>query len=137
MFSCIAVNTGTLDEDSKRASLDPDYATLKASQQSHTHLHHTHMDNSVSSNGTSVTGFTVSQYEMSAASRQFSSSLVYYEVGPTCTMDETKEPQDYALPVASKHPTIDSQPYEVPVDSLHHNQSTEVKISALKSRTIP
>lgn len=122
------MNTEALDEDSKRASLDPDYATLKANQ-SHTHLHltkgavlngHSHMDNSVSSNGTSETGFKVSQFEMSAASRQFDSSVVYYEVGPTSTTDETRVPQDYALP-------IESRPYEVPVNSLHPNHSTEVR----------
>lgn len=115
-----AVANGTLEEDSKRASMDPDYATLKANQQGHTHNGRlllnrpTQEENSISSNGNSV---NIPQYEMFGASQKMnSSSLIYQEVGPISATDEVKEPQDYALPVTPTHSTID---YEIPVASDH------------------
>lgn len=113
------MNTGTLEEDSKKAPADPDYATLKANMR---HIAPTFYPNGLPLSGNAAAhlpNFHISQHEHLDASQQFSSSLVYYEVGPTLT-DEIREPQDYALPVASStHSLVESQPYEVPVASLH------------------
>lgn len=58
-------------------------------------------------------------------SRAAAGSVVYYEVEPTRT-EESREPQEYALPVASSRATTSSQPYEVPIQSLSNSFSVQV-----------
>ena len=52
-------------------------------------------------------------------------SAVYYEVKPN-QFKESREPQDYALPVASGRSTLESQPYEVPVQCQSNHTSLQV-----------
>lgn len=124
----LVVNNSNLEDEEGKEPAVPVYAALNGNPDiSVTYTNSAHAHNG-SSNGNS----TSSRDTEAARQQQLNSSLVYYEVGPSPTT--TEDPQDYALPVASGHSTIQSQPYEVPVTSLQSHHSSKVRLAIITER---
>lgn len=138
----LAVSTGTLEngstleDGSKMNDTLHVYATLNGNAPHNNipldHINgalngHVYRESSRSPNGASPV-YIPSHYEQHpyyAQRQQLTTSLEYWKVGDSLT-EKNRAPQDYALPVSSKHSTMESQPYEVPVNSLPYSFDTKV-----------
>ncbi len=138
------MNATNLEEDKKpHTHLTPVYATLNGSSSAqHTVLPHSHARNgtthpqgvaaaaaAAAAGGSGYGANAGPQYsrvaDLGQGHRELDSSVVYYELMPTRT-EEVREPQDYALPVATLSP-LQSQPYEVPISSLAAHINNKVR----------